>query len=556
MSSVAPPSASVSVSLPGSSGPVTATVVSGQAALAGLPAGTTIQATLSARMSNGMIAAMTSQGPVVLKVTPGALPSLPAGTSLAVLLSAVQTSGSAASGGQQVTVVGINGRSLGGSSGGVPVGGAPQSPESPQSPSSAGSASLSRQAPVTSPSGGGLSSNGGLIATVMRPGSQIPAQAGALAGLPSAMTPGTQITVRIASIQPPPLSTSSSPMLSPPPASSAAPAMPAAPAGMGGSGAAPSPLPSPPSAASAVSAAATTLTGTVLSSPPGGNTLVQTPAGVLSLPVRSDAAAGSVIQLQVLGAPQPPASSPGAGSVPLSGGGAAGMPIIQAAQILESARDLAAMARLGQLIPQDNAALLSSMALITKTLRRGPDEVARALEPVLRGLEKAGRGDVAQRMKADFDGLAKEARRPVSSSEPGRPASANEWRALTMPFLANGAIEPVRLYVRGGSNQDETDPDGSGKAAAEAEETRFIVDLSLSRLGRMQLDGLVRGSNKLFDLIIRTGQPLPENMRMGILGIFNNASAVTGTKGTVVFQSAGRWVDFPPDPAHLPGIIA
>ena len=45
--------------------------------------------------------------------------------------------------------------------------------------------------------------------------------------------------------------------------------------------------------------------------------------------------------------------------------------------------------------------------------------------------------------------------------------------------------------------------------------------MELSQLGRMQLDGLVRGGNKRLDLIVRSATPLPGHMRDDIRRIFS-----------------------------------
>jgi len=153
----------------------------------------------------------------------------------------------------------------------------------------------------------------------------------------------------------------------------------------------------------------------------------------------------------------------------------------------------------------------------------------------VRGLERAGGKAVAERLKGDLDSLAEQAGRPVGNG--------GDWRAYTMPFLGGGIVDPIRLFVRRGDGDD-----GKGKAGGTGDGQRFVVDLNLSRLGRLQLDGLVRREDKLFDLIIRTAEALPQQMRHDILGIFAGSSELVGTKGSVSFQAGGRWMEFPPAP--------
>ena len=83
---------------------------------------------------------------------------------------------------------------------------------------------------------------------------------------------------------------------------------------------------------------------------------------------------------------------------------------------------------------------------------------------------------------------------------------------------------------RADDNSDEQDKARKG--------TRFILDLDLSRLGRIQLDGLVYQKDKHMDLIVRTEIPLPPRMHEDIRNIFQEAAEVTGIKGGISFQAA------------------
>jgi hypothetical protein len=67
---------------------------------------------------------------------------------------------------------------------------------------------------------------------------------------------------------------------------------------------------------------------------------------------------------------------------------------------------------------------------------------------------------------------------------------------------------------------------------------RFVLDLDLTRLGRLQLDGLVRTDKKQFDLIIRTNNHLQQAMQNDIRNIFQKAVEQTGYNGGLTFQAA------------------
>ncbi|HSV29084.1 MAG TPA: DNA polymerase III, partial [Candidatus Omnitrophota bacterium] len=184
-----------------------------------------------------------------------------------------------------------------------------------------------------------------------------------------------------------------------------------------------------------------------------------------------------------------------------------------------------------RVLPQANHRLAASMALFAGALRSG-DARQIISDAVTRGLERAGKRDVADKVKGDVDKL---------SAESTRTLGGGEWRAYAMPFVNGAAIEPIRLFVRQVGGDDERKRSGG-----QGDGQRFILEISMRALGRIQLDGMVRRDDKTFDLIMRTQDPLPADMRRDILAIFADNCEVCGTKGMVVFQT-GRFVDLPPD---------
>jgi hypothetical protein len=183
-------------------------------------------------------------------------------------------------------------------------------------------------------------------------------------------------------------------------------------------------------------------------------------------------------------------------------------------------------------IPQAGPRLAAGLALFAEAVQSGNSKQV-AGDGVVKGLDKAGRRDLAGRLKKDFDSLADEAARPLGP--------AADWRGLTMPFLNGATIDPIRLYVR---HPPEDEEGGGGKSGGH--EHRFILDITMTRLGRIQLDGLIQRGTNRFDLVMRTGQPLSDGMRQDIAGIFAECGQLTGAKGSISFQTGGRFVELPP----------
>ncbi|MGE5515390.1 MAG: hypothetical protein ACM31D_06160 [Bacteroidota bacterium] len=552
---IVPTQTTVMLSISGSSGPVAVTVVSDAAAAAQLLDGMMVEGEAQTRATKGLLEVVTANGVLQLKAAPGAtLPAIPAGARLTLQMVGQGDSG-------QLFLVGVNGRVLGGGPALPNLGGLLNQGGVLGGPALADTATGGRAlAGATAAGGSGTATPGalGLTATVIRPalpGQTLagPTMAGTPAGLPLDMPAGTRLTVRIAGIELPtaPGSAPSSPVPSAgqggmPGATGAQPAMPGGPAtpqpGMPQAGSPVQTAPGqgiPTTVSPGAAPAGTILTGTVTAQPPNGQAVVQTAVATLSVPTQGDLPVGARLTLEVVGAPQPPLPAPPVASRP-EGLGALGWPALsEALDTLATSNQPQALEQLLRAIPQPDTRLAAAMVAFTGAVRDGATTRALVPESAVRGLEKAGKKDVAARLRGDLEALTEES---------GRPVGNGEWRAFTMPMLHGGVVEPVRLFVRRPNGDDDSANGRNGGRGDKANDHRFVLDFKLTQLGRLQLDGLVRREDKLFDLIIRTDQPISSDMRRDILGIFTDASELVGTKGTVNFQSGGRWMEFPPAP--------
>lgn len=121
---------------------------------------------------------------------------------------------------------------------------------------------------------------------------------------------------------------------------------------------------------------------------------------------------------------------------------------------------------------------------------------------------------------------------PAATAEP---ASSGEWRAVPLPMFWEGEIQKVTLYTRredGDASQENDQNDG---------QTRFVFDLSLSRMGDVQIDGLLK--EKRLDLVVRTENAFSQPMQDTIRGAYVGALDQTELSGNVMFQgSKSNWV--------------
>ena len=99
------------------------------------------------------------------------------------------------------------------------------------------------------------------------------------------------------------------------------------------------------------------------------------------------------------------------------------------------------------------------------------------------------------------------------------------WQSLPVPLFDGERIQQIRMYMR-----------RTRRKAGEHGATRFMIEAELTRLGSVQLDGLI--SKPQFDLVVRTRTGLPPAMRGDIIEIFGDALLATNLKGAVDFQVA------------------
>ena len=314
---------------------------------------------------------------------------------------------------------------------------------------------------------------------------------------PSTLPSGTQVPVRIVNIQP------------------------ATPGGA---------TPTPPAVSLTSLSSGQTISGIVTGTTPAGHTLVQTPAGQFSISVTESAPQGSSITFEIAGRPLLPAtlSATPTTALDLFSLSREWPALEEALRVLQENHPGIAQQLITMVIPRLDNQLASNILLFLVGLRGGDirgwlgDETMRALGDTRPGL--------ARQLQAEFGQLSR-----IAENPPG-----GDWRQMLIPLNTGDAIEQVHMFMR----QNKKEKDGKGDT-----ETRFVIDVGLTQLGRVQLDGLIGEQNKRLDLIIRSHNPLPGTMQNDIRTIYINAGEITGMKGGLSFQAA------PPKFVEVPATI-
>ncbi|MEG3618284.1 hypothetical protein V5T82_07470 [Magnetovibrio sp. PR-2] len=276
-----------------------------------------------------------------------------------------------------------------------------------------------------------------------------------------------------------------------------------------------------------------TVSGIVTGTTPKGQPIVQGPNATFALETTSKIDVGSRVIVRLETAPTPPAVK---AAQHMS---AAGMKetLVQSKSwgTLDEALkaiatiDPARYQQIQQNIPQPGPKLTNQLLFFMNALKGGDikslmgDTTARILDN-----ERPG---MMNRLSTDFQAMARLVDEPQQ----------NDWRLALIPLMSDGALEQIKMYYRHRQRQ--------GAEHNEDEGTRFVLDFDLSNMGHIQIDGLMKTDNQKLDLIIRTDQPLPAEMRADMGEIFMAAEEYTGIAGTLAFQAApGHFVDFTPPP--------
>ncbi len=171
---------------------------------------------------------------------------------------------------------------------------------------------------------------------------------------------------------------------------------------------------------------------------------------------------------------------------------------------------------LGRIIPSPaNAANFGPAALLFIAAIRSGDIQAWFGDKKLEMIQKLGKDSLLSRLSGE------------TSSLQNVDAPPTEWKSFPVPMLWQNEISKIMLHVRE-EPQEENRENKDGC-------TRFVLDLALTRMGDVQLDGIVRG--KQLDLIVRTQFPISAPMQDAMRTSYAQALDGTDIFGDIGFQS-------------------
>ncbi|MCQ2965684.1 MAG: hypothetical protein MJ250_02965 [Alphaproteobacteria bacterium] len=117
------------------------------------------------------------------------------------------------------------------------------------------------------------------------------------------------------------------------------------------------------------------------------------------------------------------------------------------------------------------------------------------------------------------------------------------WKGWDIPFLSGNIVEPVSLYLqRPNGGYDPTKKEKIHPAGV-----RFVIDLSLSKLGKIQMEGLSNRQNKSFDLTLRYEKKLPDDFEAHVQKIFTQVLTAFEYSGKMGMKQTSDFIEFSPE---------
>lgn len=206
-------------------------------------------------------------------------------------------------------------------------------------------------------------------------------------------------------------------------------------------------------------------------------------------------------------------------------------------QVLNQANPVAAQGFSNIMPNPATPAQLGSAAMFFLAAMRSGDVQSWLGERAVEIIKRADKYELITRLSGEFSAL----------SRMGSEGTAHEWRSLSLPLAWQNEIHKMIVHYR---KEGQSGSDSGGNSGRK---TRFVMDLNLSNIGKLQLDGLFiaspNGAGRL-DLILRTEQSFSESMKVEMRQKYKSALDETSFTGELSFQNKpDQWVSITQDAA-------
>lgn len=114
------------------------------------------------------------------------------------------------------------------------------------------------------------------------------------------------------------------------------------------------------------------------------------------------------------------------------------------------------------------------------------------------------------------------------------------WKGYDIPFMTGTAVEPVSLYLQQSSEALE---ERTKNKPAPVTAVRFVLDLNLTKLGRVQLEGLSQRAKRSFNLNIRHAYPFDAAFEDRVRTLFTKTLDALNYTGVVALKRTDEFIE-------------
>lgn len=196
-------------------------------------------------------------------------------------------------------------------------------------------------------------------------------------------------------------------------------------------------------------------------------------------------------------------------------------------------------ASIGNAMPQApllNGNLPSNMLFLMAALQGG-SSVGGWLGQAMNGKLAKDSPSLLSKLDTGFKGLKK----AMTETRSGL-----EFRSFSLPLITDQQIQPIQILVRNPEHQQHENEAGqqsdSQKDKKKINDIRFLVNVTMSKLGLVQIDGLYQ--EKVMNMMVRLETALPRETQLEIKDGYMNVLETLGLVGTLGFQGKTDWVYF------------
>ena len=174
-------------------------------------------------------------------------------------------------------------------------------------------------------------------------------------------------------------------------------------------------------------------------------------------------------------------------------------------------------------IPQSNRSLPGMLLFFFNAL--GAEGIHGWLgHAAINRLEREGKGELVRKLSDEMAQAGGTTRDPTVGS----------WQSHPLPLYHDHKYHLLHLYVH---KDDYRKPGKDGENQTETK-TRFLINLNMSRLGAMQMDGL--SQRKQLDMIVRSEQELPGRLPDELRNLYVHTLEALALTGSILFQTGRK----------------